>query len=59
MKFAISQIQMGEQAFSSVVGIDGDNVWHIPMSGDNAMYQQYLAWLQEGNTPEEWNPDAN
>ena len=20
--------------------------------------QQYLAWLAEGNTPEEWNPDA-
>ena len=26
---------------------------------DNPQYQQYLAWLAEGNTPEEWNPDAN
>lgn len=31
----------------------------IPMSNDNADYQQYLAWLDEGNTPEEWNPDGD
>lgn len=24
----------------------------IPMSNDNADYQQYLAWLAEDNTPE-------
>lgn len=31
----------------------------IPMSEDNNDYKEYLAWLAEGNTPEEWNPDAN
>ena len=31
----------------------------IPPDESNPDYQQYLAWLAEGNVPEEWNPDAN
>lgn len=27
-----------------------DNAW-IPMNEDNTDYQQYLAWLAEGNEP--------
>jgi hypothetical protein len=33
-----------------------DDGWFIPQSLDNTDYQQYLAWLEEGNTPEPYVP---
>jgi hypothetical protein len=31
----------------------------IPFAPDNTDYQQYLAWLAEGNTPQEADDAAN
>ena len=28
------------------------------MDDSNPDYREYLAWIAEGNTPEEWNPDT-
>ena len=37
--------------------IDVNNSLWIPMDEENRNYQQYLAWLEEGNVPEEWQPE--
>lgn len=31
----------------------------IPADEGNTDYRTYLAWVAEGNTAEEWNPNGN
>jgi hypothetical protein len=42
---------MGGDVGSVLKQVDG-RTWYIPMVEDNTSYQEYLAWVAEGNTPE-------
>jgi hypothetical protein len=35
--------------------IDGDTTYVFSDQCAEGWYEKYLAWLAEGNTPEEWN----
>ena len=37
-----------------IIKIDGATIYWVPTDPANTDYQQYLAWLEAGNTPEPW-----
>ena len=49
------QIHKGTVTF--VVHKTDEGLW-IPPDPANTDYQAYLAWVAEGNTAEEWQPDG-
>lgn len=36
---------------SGIIKLTGENLLYIPLAEDNTDYQEYLKWLEEGNTP--------
>ena len=43
--------------FDETIIIRHSDKGNIPFDPANTDYQQYLEWVAEGNTPEEWNPE--
>jgi len=37
---------------STIIGISTTGNSHIPIDNDNRDYQDYLAWVADGNTPD-------
>ena len=58
MRFWIHTFLLPFSADNTTI-IHSENGSQFPACEDNPDYQQYLVWLAEGNTPEEWNPETN
>jgi hypothetical protein len=55
MTFYLSQTSSGQPL---VIQIGDGFVASSLFDGNNPTYQAYLAWVAEGNTAEEWNPQG-
>ena len=48
----MTKYQLQKDENGKIIAVLRDDKWSIPMVEDNTDYQQYLAWVDEGNTPE-------
>jgi hypothetical protein len=59
MKFVIRNAEPPAMRSSLIMRFNDDgSIDSIPMTEENADYRTYLAWVAEGNTAEEWSPEA-
>jgi hypothetical protein len=58
VKYILVTVQILDKIEKHLVAVTDDNTQiSIPSDPLNVDYLQYVAWLFDGNTPEEWNPE--
>ena len=59
MKYFLLNIRFFQNTEQHLIALTDDNKQiGIPNDPMNVDYLQYVAWLFEGNTPEEWQPET-